>query len=99
MAISVKCIEMVAGVSRSGGQGTVGGFDFSAIFLGSYAFAVVFGSVQYLTDLELDLVKQTFSFLISFSNSLFPLLQSFVSSNGAITDKFFCLSWWDICVR
>lgn len=38
MAISVKCTEMVSGVSESGGQGTVGGFDFSAIFLGSYRF-------------------------------------------------------------
>lgn len=37
-AISVKCIELVAGVSESGGQGTVGGFDFSAVFLGSYRF-------------------------------------------------------------
>lgn len=38
MAVSVKCIEMVAGVSESGGQGPVGGFDFSAIFLGSSRF-------------------------------------------------------------
>lgn len=72
---------------------------FQLSFWGVPAFAVVLGSVQYKTDLELDLGKQTFSFLISFSNSLFPLLQSFVSSNGAIPDRFFCLSWWDICVR
>lgn len=76
-----------------------GDLIFQLSFWGVTAFAVVLGSVQYATDLELDLVKQTFSFLISFSNSLFPLLQSFVNSNGAITDRFFCLSWWDICVR
>lgn len=35
MAKSVKCIEMVAGVSESGGQGIVGGFDFSAMFFGA----------------------------------------------------------------
>lgn len=47
MVISVKRIEMVAGVSGCGGHDTVGGdFIFQLSFWGIIVFAVVLGSVK-----------------------------------------------------
>lgn len=90
LTVSVKCREMVADMSECSRQGAVGDLIFQLLFGGVYHFCGGF-SVCKVRDLEPELVTQTFSFLVSFSNSLFPLLRSLsILIERLQTDFFVC---------